>query len=177
MKKTKKIAVAAILAAFGVAILYLGALIEVLDLSVALLASFLILFCMVELGSSVSLSVYLVTALLSLLLLPNKSPALLYAAIFGYMPITKYLFEKTYRWLSWLLKLLLFNVSAVLTGYFGWKLLGFTMENRFGVDPVFVAILYLVLANAVFIVCDILYSRLVALYLKKYRNTIRKYLK
>lgn len=142
-----------------------------LDLSVALLASFLILFCMVELGSSVSLSVYLVTALLSLLLLPNKSPALLYAAIFGYMPITKYLFEKTYRWLSWLLKLLLFNVSAVLTGYFGWKLLGFTMENRFGVDPVFVAILYLVLANAVFIVCDILYSRLVAHLFEKVPGT------
>jgi len=99
MKKTKKIAVAAILAAFGVAILYLGALIEVLDLSVALLASFLILFCMAELGKSVSLSVYLITALLSLLLLPNKSPALLYAAIFGYMPITKFLFERTYRWL------------------------------------------------------------------------------
>lgn len=177
MKKTKKIAIAAILAAFGVVILYLGALIEVLDLSVALLASFLILFCMVELGKSASLAVYLITALLSLLLLPNKSPALLYAAIFGYMPITKFLFEKTYRWLSWLLKLLLFNISAVLTGYFGWKLLGFTMENRFGLDPIFVVLIYLVLANAAFIVCDILYSRLTALYLRKYRNTIRKYLK
>lgn len=165
------------MAAFGVVILYLGALVEVLDLSVALFASFLILFCMVELGSSVSLSVYLITALLSLLLLPNKSPALLYAAIFGYMPITKFLFERTYRWLSWLLKILLFNVSAVLTGYFGWELLGFTTENRFGLNPMIVAAIYLVLANIAFVVCDLLYTRLVSWYLRRYRNTIRKYLK
>jgi len=177
MKKTKKIAIAAILAAFGVVILYLGALIEVIDLSVALLASFLILFCMVELGRSVSLSVYFVTALLSFLLLPNKSPALLYAAVFGYMPITKFLFEKAPRWISWIGKLLLFNAAMVLTGYFGWELLGFTTENRFGLDPIFIVTAYLVLANLAFLLCDLLYTRLAAVYLKKYRNTIRKYLK
>lgn len=177
MKKTKKIAISAILAAFGVVILYLGALIEVLDLSVALLASFLILFCMVELGSSASVSVFFVTALLSLLLLPNKTPALLYAALFGYMPITKFLFERTARWLSWFLKLLLFNAAVLLTGYFGWEVLGLTTENRIGLDPAVVIAAYLILANLVFVVCDILYTRMTALYLKKYQNTIRKYLK
>lgn len=177
MKKTKKIAISAILAALGVVILYLGALIEVLDLSVALLASFLILFCIVELGSSASVSVYFVTALLSLLLLPNKSPALLYAAIFGYMPITKFLFERVRRWISWILKFLLFNMAAVFTGYLGGELLGFSTENRFGLDPILVVVIYLVLANLGFLACDVLYTRLVTVYLKRYRNTIRKYLK
>ena len=83
MKKTKKIALSAILAALGVIILYLGALVDVLDLSVAILASFLILFCTAELGYSTALSVWLVTSLLSLLLLPNKAPALRFPETFS----------------------------------------------------------------------------------------------
>ena len=177
MKKTKKIALSAILAAFGVIILYLGALVDVLDLSVAILASFLILFCTAELGYSTALSVWLVTSLLSLLLLPNKAPALLYTALFGYMPITKFLFERIGRRISWIPKLLLFNVASMAVGYFGWELLGFTTENRLGLDAGWMIAAYLLLANAVFIVCDILYTRLVWIYLKKYRNKIRKYLK
>ena len=177
MKKTKKIAVSALLAAFGVVILYLGALVDVLDLSVAILASFLILFCTAELGYSSALSVWLVTSLLSLLLLPNKAPALLYAALFGYMPVTKFLFERLGKWISWIPKLLLFNAAAAAVGYFGWELLGFTTENRFGLSAGWMIAAYLLLANTVFVICDILYTRLVLIYLKRYRNKIRKYLK
>lgn len=177
MKKTNKIAISALLAAFGVVILYLGALIDVIDLSAAILASFLILFCVAEMGYSVALSVWLVTALLSLLLLPNKAPALFYTALFGYMPVTKFLFERLGKRISWIPKLLLFNAAAVAVGYFGWELLGFTTENRFGLSAGWMIAAYLVLANAVFIVCDILYTRLVWIYMKKIRNKIRKYLK
>ena len=177
MKKTTRITLCALLAALGVVILYLGALVNVLDISVSILASFLILFCVAEIGYSWAAAVWLLTAILSLLLLPNKAPALLYTALFGYMPVTKFLFERLGKWVAWIPKLVLFNAAAVTVGYFGWELLGFTTENRFGLSVGWMMAAYLILANVVFIVCDVLYTRLVLIYLKKYRNKIRKYLK
>ena len=168
MKKTTRITLCALLAALGVVILYLGALVNVLDISVSILASFLILFCVAEIGYSWAAAVWLITAILSLLLLPNKAPALLYTALFGYMPVTKFLFERLGKWVAWIPKLVLFNAAAVTVGYFGWELLGFTTENRFGLSAGWMMAAYLILANVVFIVCDVLYTRLVLIYLKKY---------
>ena len=177
MKKTKKLALSAILSAFGVVILFLGALVDVLDMSTAILASFLVLFCMAEMGYAYASAVYLLTALLGLLLLPNKAPALLFAALFGYVPVTKFLFERIGKWLSWLPKLVVFNGIAVPLGLFGRELLVLTGENSFGIAPEWMLAAYLVLANIVFVLCDVLYTRLMFVYLNKYRDKIRKYLR
>ena len=59
MKKTTRITLCALLAALGVVILYLGALVNVLDISVSILASFLILFCVAEIGYSWAAAVWL----------------------------------------------------------------------------------------------------------------------
>ena len=87
-RATRRLAVSAMLAALGVVLLWLGALVEVLDLSVAVLASMLAVFAVIEMGRRYAVLVYVVTALLSLLLLPVKTSALVYAvfaacAIFG----------------------------------------------------------------------------------------------
>ena len=63
----------AVLSALGVVLLYLGSFIEVLDLSVALLASLAIVVLVIERGGAYPMMTYGVTALLSLLLLPNKN--------------------------------------------------------------------------------------------------------
>ena len=65
-------ALCAVLSALGVVLLYLGSFIEVLDLSVALLASLAIVVLVIERGGAYPMMTYGVTALLSLLLLPNK---------------------------------------------------------------------------------------------------------
>ena len=80
------ITVCAMLSALGVVVLYLGSFIEVLDASMSVIASLMTVIVVIEFGRSASWSIYAVTAVLSLLLLPNKSPAVMYAAFFGFYP-------------------------------------------------------------------------------------------
>ena len=71
-RATRRLAVSAMLAALGVVLLWLGALVEVLDLSMAAIASMLAVFAVIEMSRRYAILVYAVTALLSLLLLPVR---------------------------------------------------------------------------------------------------------
>lgn len=114
--RVKKLTVSALLVALGVIFLYLGSLLDVLDLSTAVLASLLVAYAVLELHGAYPVAIWLATSLLGLLLLPQKSPALAYALFAGYYPALKALLEqKLPRVLSWLVKLL---VLAAATGLF-----------------------------------------------------------
>lgn len=177
MKKIKKIALSAVLSALGVVFLFFGSLIDVFDLSAAILASLLVLFCVVEIGYSFAASVYALISILSFLLLPNKAASLQFICLFGYLPITKFLFERLGPRIAWLPKLLLFNGVCLLLMCFGRELMGFSGENDLGLDPNLFLWCYLAMGNVGFVLCDILYGRLLSLYFKKYRNKFRKFWK
>ena len=161
------------LTALSVVILYLGSVMEVLDLTVAVLASIIVLFANTELGGKYALAVYAGTSVLSFLLVPNKWMAVYFIMLFGLMPITKKLFEKTGKIFSWVLKIALFNAEA-LAFYFIAREFGFFAENESG-TPFLLAML--LLANAAFVLIDILYTLLLREYERKYRARIRKFLK
>ncbi len=164
--------------ALGVVILYLGSVLDVLDMSAAVLASVLVLFAVLELGYAYAGAVYALISLLGFLLLPNKSAALFFVALFGYVPMTKFWFEKRLgKILSWVMKLLLYNVLFGALSFLGAELIGFSTENAYGISPMLILVIYWTAANAVYIVCDILYHRLSFLYIRKYREKIRKLLK
>ena len=74
MKKTKKMTICALMSALGVVILYLASLFSTIDLSVSLLAAFIVLIVLWELGLRAALSVYAVTSIISILLLPMTLP-------------------------------------------------------------------------------------------------------
>lgn len=74
MKNTKKLVFSAILSALAVVFMYIGALFDVLDLSVAALASMCVALVLAELGARWAFLVYAVAAVLSFLLLPVKTP-------------------------------------------------------------------------------------------------------
>ena len=173
MRKTKKISICAVLSALGVVILYLGSFIEVLDMSVACIASLIIMFCVAELGYAAALSVYAVISIISFLILPSKWVAVFFVFFFGLMPITKSLYEKTGAVLSWILKIATFN--ATLFGfYFVSSALGFFENNE--ITLILFAVVFIA-ANFVFVLTDILYGRLYTIYELKYRSRIRKFLK
>ena len=177
MRKTKCISIAALCASLGVVFLYLGAVLSVLDMSAAILSSILILFCVLELGYGYAGMVYHVITILALLLLTNKSAAILFAGLFGYAPITKFLFEKKMKRFAWIPKIFVFNLIFAITVFFGAELLGFSAEGAFGIPPFVFYIAYFVLANVIYVICDILYGRVSRVYFYRYRDKIRKYLK
>ncbi len=163
--KTKRLTVCAMLSALGVVLLYLGSVIEVVDLSMAVLASLACVFAVIEYGRSAPWLVFAVTAVLSVLLLPNKSPAVMYTLFFGYYPILKEKLEKLAKPLCWLLKEIVFNTALVLLLIFMRSLLIIPA----GISPV-LYLIAIVLCEAVFILYDIAMTRLISFYVYKLRS-------
>ena len=155
------------LSALGVVLLYVGAFIEVVDISMAVIASLLCVVAVIEYGKGAPWTVFAVTAILSLLLLPNKSPALMYTLFFGYYPILKERFERLKKGISWLCKELVFNVALVLIFAASKYLLAESADFQIGLD-----IIGAVLSEDLFILYDIALTRLISFYIYKLRNRL-----
>lgn len=165
--KTKKLALAAVLSALCFIILLLGSVITVLDLSCAAAASFIIIFCMIELGGYYPYLVWCVVSLLSLLLLPDKFGALVFTLFTGIYPILKSYLERLPRVLSRVLKILIFNLALTLIISASRFVLGIPAEE---ID--FSLIVYGI-CNITFILYDIATTKIISLYLFKLRNRFK----
>jgi hypothetical protein len=182
-QKTKKLTIGAILSALGVAMLLVGAMIEVMDLSMAALASFFCIFAVIELGGVYPWLIYAVTSVLSLILMPFGMGGWFYLLFFGYYPILKEKLERKKRTISWLLKIVLFNTAlaiGVVAAYFL-----FFGNTAGGIEQAFflifggedvgkaMAIITYLLANVVFVVYDIALTRLITYYFVKIRKKFK----
>lgn len=181
MEKTKRLTLSAVLSALAVAVLYLGSLIEVLDLTAVFIASLCVAFAVVELGSPWQWLTYLTSAVLAMLLVPNKFAACEYALMVGMFPILKLYVERLPRALAFLAKAVIFN--ALYTAVLLLSALVFHLpiveETVMGVTvplPAVWAILYL-LGNVAFFLYDYLLTRLSLVYTLRWQARVRKWLK
>ena len=181
-EKTKKLTLSATLAAMGVVLLIIGGLIEVLDLSMAALASFFCIFAVIEMGRGYPWMVFVITGVLSVVLMPQGLGGWLYLIFFGYYPILKEKIEKLFMPLAWLLKLIVFNLAVTVYAVICYFLFFGQLEALFneaasllggvGNGAVIIAAIYLVL-NIVFVVYDVALTNLITLYLVKLRKKFR----
>lgn len=169
-QQIKQITVSAMLSALGVIIMAVGAFVEVLDLSTAVLASMLCIFAVIEIKGSYPWLIWLSTSVLSLILLPIKTPAVFYAMFFGFYPILKEKLERLPQILSWILKLVIFHAClALIWGVF--KLfLPVALEEMGG--GWMLASLY-ALALVCFVLYDIALTRLITFYIFRLRGRFR----
>ena len=167
-EKTKKIALCGMLSALGVVVLYLGSLIEVLDISMAVIASLLAVMAVIEYGGLAPWAIYAVTSILSVVLLPSKLPAVMYIMFFGFYPIIKEKIEKLRRRvIGWAIKEIVFNVCLISL---------MLIAKWFMLDPegLFVfEVIFFCLANVTFVLYDIALTRLISLYIFKIRKKFR----
>jgi len=155
------------LCALGVVILYLGSVIEVLDLTTVAMASLFVFFAVLELGNSFPYLIYLVTAILSLLLLPSKFGPAVYLLFGGIYPIIKAYLERLPMLLSWVLKLVYFN--GVMTLLVAASLYLFHVE-----DPdVGFNLAFYGLGNVTFLLFDVATTRLVTFYLLRLKKRLK----
>lgn len=167
--QTKKLTVCAMLSALGVVLLWLGSAIEVVDISMAVIASLLCVFAVIEYGGSAPWLVFAVTGVLSLILLPQKTPAAMYLLFFGYYPILKEKLEKRRPLIAWITKEAVFNVALILMLVLSRYLLMGSGELQ---SPwIFLAVA--VLAEITFPVYDIALTRLISFYLFRLRKRFR----
>ena len=167
-KRTRRIALCGVFSALGVVLLCLGSLIEVLDLSTAAIASLLCVLVMIEYGGFYPWSVYASTALLSLLLAPQKSAALIYA-LFGFYPIVKAYLERLPRVGCVLVKCGIFALLEVLLITLGDVILGVQGQMPWFYYAALYALGFLTLW-----LYDVLVTRLVTRYLLRWRERIKK---
>ena len=163
--RTKRMAVCAMLCSLGVVILYGGALLDVFELCVVAIASFLIVPVVIEYGRAYPWIVYLTTTVLSLVLLPQKMPGAVYL-IFGFYPIVKAYAEQLPRAICYLIKQLIFILAEILLIAASHFLIG--AEDM----PLWYNALLFVMGFVTLNLFDIALSRLITVYIKKYRQRI-----
>lgn len=165
---TKRLTLGALMVALGVVVLYLGSLVEVLDISMAVIASFCCVVAVIELGGASPWLVFGATSIISLILLPQKMPAVMYFVFFGYYPIIKEKLERIRsKLILWLIKILIFN-AAILVSIFVAKRFLMLTETIFVFEIVFI-----LLANLTLILYDIAMTRAVTFYLFRLRKRLR----
>ncbi len=167
-EKTRRLALCSLLSALGVILLYLGALIEMLDLTMASIAPLLVVLVIIEVGGYYKWLVYLVTGLLGLLLLPNKTAAVIYLLCTGFYPIAKQLIEsKLPRPLRLVAKLVVFNLSVLVIWF---------IIKLFAIELVFETAWYFVIAvlEFTFLLYDYALTRVITLYIRYWRKRLKK---
>lgn len=169
-KQTKYLTVSAMLCALGTILLAFGALIDVLDLTVAALASLLCVYAVIEMGGAYPVAIWLGTSFLSLLLLPVKTPAVVYAMFAGFYPIVKAKLERKKGMLCMLLKLAVFHVCLVATVAVCLLFLPGVMETD---GPRWMLALLYAMSVACFVLYDFALTRLISFYLVRLHHRFR----
>lgn len=153
------------MAAMCVAILSVGSLFESLDVTLAIVAGLVVLVIDTEYGLRAGLSVFAVAGLLALLL-PIKTPAVLFLALGGWYPLVQKKINMLTPVWTFVVKFLIFN--AVLGA-----LLAFSAFVMGVTDPTWVTALLFIVGNLCFYMYDILLNRFMIWYILKLRTRLK----
>ena len=161
-------AVSAVLAALGTVLLYLAGVAPTARIALAAAAGLLPAIAVLTAGIPAGFGVYVVTAVLSLLLVPSKGAALVYTVLLGHYPMIKSLAERMHsRVLEWLIKLSVFNLLLTVLMLTANALLFAFLAVNWAVWVVYAV------GNAAFIVYDIGFSGLIALFISKFGRYLK----
>ena len=111
--QTKRMATCAMMTALCVVLMWLGAILELGMYVAPLFAGLCLIPIGQKYGSKYQLTVGVASSLLSLMLVPNIEQNLLYVGLFGWYPVLRPKLQKLPKVLSFLAKLLIFNVVVI----------------------------------------------------------------
>ncbi len=169
-----RLAFCGMVAALMIVILLLGALLPTAEIALPALAGILLIPVVIELGRRAALSVYAVTALLSLLLVPSWEPKLLFAFFFGYYPVLKAVLESHLpRWGEWLCKLAVFNAVTVVAYWVMLRFLGLEAD-AFTVAGINMPWVFLAAGNVIFVLYDMGMTQLIGTYVTRFSHRLRR---
>ena len=167
--KTRAVTLTALISAVTVIILYLASVWPTGRIGLVALASVFAAASIVESGVIQGVYVYVISSVLGMLLLPDKSAPLLYILFFGYYPVVKCLAERSKgRLLQLIIKLIAFNVALSVI----WIFLRALVFGYLGALPE--AILLYIGCNAAFIAFDYGFSKLIWFYIERISKHMKK---
>ena len=184
--KTKRLALCAVLAALGVVLLGIGAIVEVMDITTPMLASLLLIPIMLCYGNGYAVMTYAVISVLSIILMPYSFAPWLFVGLAGYYPMVKSKFDRLPRIFALILKAVL--VFAALALYFcifylimmqGAGSLSDAVNKAFGDEngTPWMAWAVVALAYVAFFAYDLLIDRVLVIYHFRWRERVEKWMK
>jgi len=169
--KSTEIALCGMMTALAVVILCLGGLIPAATFCCPVLASLVLLPVMQRWGRWDAVLVWAASAVLGLLLGPDKEAAALYAAL-GYYPAIRAGLDRKRPALRWALKLLLFNGATIALYALLIFVLGLNaLVEEYRATGTALLIATLALGNVVFVIYDFLLKRLERVLAARKRRT------
>ncbi len=176
--RTKKLTFSAAIVALSVVIMYLGSLVEVLDLVTLFIVSLLLVFSVIEFGGGWPWMTYAATAILAILLVPNPFTKWEFVLIVGLLPMLKSYLEKLPRVIGTILKYAVFNLLFAVTLALFCFIFGMKFEDetvfKITIPAYVVPVALWALSNICFLCYDILVTKMVTLYYLKYRDRVRR---
>lgn len=177
MNRTIQIALCGMIASLSTAVMLLAGFVPMAYFALPALAGVFAMVIVIEMHIGWAFSVFAVTGALSLLIVPDKRPVLLYLLFFGYYPIVKALIERIkIKIVAYLLKFALFN-AAVIGTYFAALWLFSLPADAFVIFGVNIPWVLLIVANGIFILYDFALSGLVVNYFKRLHPIVKKWLR
>lgn len=121
--RARAVALGGMFSALAVVMMSIGSIIPSLDMSSAFIAGIVIMVVRMEINRTAPITVYLVSGILSLIILPNRFAGICFMCYYGLYPIVKEYIERLrLKPVKWLLKfvtfLLMYTVMIKLGEYF-----------------------------------------------------------
>ena len=163
------IAVGAMMSALAVVIMELGALLEIADLTGAMVASLLIWFLQIEFSTSIACGSFFVISLLSFILLPSKLPSFYFVLLYGWYPILKNKCDgaRINRFTKLLIKIVTWSVAVTLEEILARNLLGYV--QNIAMTGLIIGMTFLS-----YVLYDFMLTRIAIVYRYKWRKHIFK---
>ena len=177
MRTAKTAAFAGVLTAMSVVLLFVGVIVSPLSYVLPIATGLLMILLIESVSVKSALLTYFSTSFLSFILFGGKETVLFYVFFFGYYPILKAVMESKLRpVLCWVLKIGSFLLTMVVSYFLMIKLMGVTIDeiDEFGVMAI---PMLLGLGTFAFVLYDIALSKLVTLYMLKWRKYFKRYFK
>ena len=175
-RDTYRVALGGLVIALAVAVMFLGSIFPFTTVAVPAIASLTVLYFAIEYKKLAATFVYIAISILSLLFIPEKEAALLFVFFFGHYPILKSIFEMMRSKLfGWILKFAVFDSAIILLYWLITKILVIeAVRQEFaGYSTTWLAAL-LLLGNITFLVYDIALTRLISLYIYRFRPMLTR---
>ena len=153
MKKVKYTALCGMSVALTVVLMATTTILPVLMYVLPIVTGIIVLFMSLVAGKKYGASVYAASSILLLILITDKESALTYTLFFGYYPLVRDVFQRLPKALSWIVKLVVFNICAVLIGVISVYIFGVSGEEYSEFGKWTIPIL-LGMSNLVFLLYD-----------------------
>ena len=174
MRKTKRVTLSAMMVALSVVMMVVGAVLDVLDLSACALASLVMVFSYIELGSPYTFLIWICTTVISGIVFPASLVWVEYFTVFGIYPILKAYIERLPRVFWWPVKLAYINAVIWILIYFADLIFGTPLLEG---DTIWLQAAMYLLINVAFVMYDVFITVMVRFYFDRLRHRFSRFLR